>query len=242
MSDVSVAGDPLAGLSDRLASVRGRVADASARAGRSVDDLTLIVITKFHPVEVVRELRRLGVSDLGENRHQEASAKAAELADPDAHWHFVGQLQSNKARAALGYARTLHSVDRPSLVSALARIDPQDVTGSGTHRVDCFVQVNLTDDPGRGGVDESGLEALAEKIAGVPLLRLRGVMGVAPLDEEPRRAFARLRGASDRLRAIVPDAVSISAGMSHDFDDAVLEGATHLRIGSAITGNRVAAG
>jgi pyridoxal phosphate enzyme (YggS family) len=171
---------------------------------------------------------------VGENRHQEALAKSAELADlSDLTWHFIGQLQSNKARQVRRYSHIVHSVDRASLVDALARGDELD------HRViDIFLQLNLTDDPGRGGVAPSGLEALAEHALAAPGLRVRGVMAVAPLGEEPRAAFARVREASDRLRLLAPDARDISAGMSADFRAAVLEGATHLRIGTAITGSR----
>jgi PLP dependent protein len=219
-------------LAERVGRVRGLVADACRDADRRPDDVTIIAVTKFHPVSLIRELASLGVRDIGENRHQDAAPKARELADEPLTWHFVGQLQSNKARAALQYARTIHSVDRPSLVSALARAEtPCEV----------FLEVNLTHDTGRGGVSPAGLESLAEAVLEHPTLRLAGVMGVAPLDEQPRAAFARLRLLSERVRRIAPDARSISAGMSGDFPDAIAEGATHLRIGTAITGKRPAA-
>ncbi len=216
-------------LADRLRRVDERIAEAARSAGRDPSEITRIVVTKFHPASLVRELSALGVRDFGENRHQEAAAKAAELADLDVVWHFVGQLQSKKARQALGYARVIHSVDRESLVTALA----------GDHaEVDCFVQLNLTDDPNRGGVRPEDAERIAELVAGAPGLRLIGVMAVAPLDVEARRAFARVREISERVAAIVPGADRISAGMSGDFWEAVESGATHLRIGTAITGNR----
>lgn len=215
-------------LADRLAMVRAGIGEAARSAGRSADELTLIVVTKFHPEGLVRELLELGVTDLGENRHQEASAKAAALAGTAARWHFIGQLQSAKAKAVAEYASAIHSVDRDSLVTALA----------GARPVDCFIQVNLSGDPGRGGVDEAGLEALTARVLGTDSLRLRGIMAVAPLDEEPASAFARLRILSERLRELAPRATEISAGMSHDYAAAIREGATHLRIGSAITGNR----
>jgi pyridoxal phosphate enzyme (YggS family) len=191
---------------------------------------TRIVVTKFHPASLVRELVELGVRDVGENRHQEAAAKAAEVADPSLSWHFVGQLQSNKAKAVRGYAATVHSVDRSSLVSALAVDDGR--------RIGVFLEIALSDEPGRGGVSPADAERLAEEVLVAPGLQLRGVMGVAPLGAEPRPAFARLRGVSDRIRALVPGADAISAGMSGDFREAILEGATHLRIGTAITGKR----
>jgi len=209
--------------------VRAGIADAARAAGRSPEELTTIVVTKFHPASLVRELASLGVADVGENRHQEAQAKAAELSDLDLRWHFVGQLQSKKARQARAYASVIHSVDRVSLVDAL-RSDEWDI--------DCFVQLNLTDDPARGGVADRDLEPLVDHIVDTPGLRLLGVMAVAPIGEEPRRAFERVRLASERVRRIAPDATRISAGMSQDYADAIAEGATHLRIGTAITGNR----
>jgi pyridoxal phosphate enzyme (YggS family) len=205
------------------------VADAASAAGRDIAGITTIVVTKFQPVSLVRELAALGVADVGENRHQEAQAKARELADLGLTWHFVGQLQGKKARQVRAYARVIHSVDRPSLVDALR---------SEETAVDCFVQVNLTDDPGRGGVAPSGLEPLVEHVIGTPGLRLLGLMAVAPLGESARPAFARVRELSERVRTLDPAATSLSMGMSHDYREAILEGATHLRIGTAITGNR----
>jgi hypothetical protein len=216
-------------LPERLAAVRGGIADAALAAGRNPAELTTVVVTKFQPATLVRELAELGVRDMGESRHQEAQAKAAELEDLRLRWHFVGQLQSKKARQVRAYSDVIHSVDRPSLVSVLA---------SETSTVDCFVQVALGDDPGRGGVSLAELDALTEDVAATPGLNLLGVMAVAPLGEEPRRAFARLRKASERVQSIVPAARAISAGMSLDYPAAIAEGATHLRIGTAITGKR----
>jgi pyridoxal phosphate enzyme (YggS family) len=215
-------------LADRLAEVDSRIADAARAAGRDPAELTRIVVTKFHPASLVRELYALGVRDIGENRHQEAAAKAEELTDLDLTWHFVGQLQSNKARAVRRYASAVHSVDRPSLVDALA----------GETLLDVFIELNLTGDPARGGVAPDAAETLAERVASTTGLVLRGVMAVAPLDADPRAAFAGVRAVSGRIRAIVPEASAISAGMSDDFAEAILEGATHLRIGTAITGKR----
>jgi pyridoxal phosphate enzyme (YggS family) len=222
------------GLEARLASVRGSIADAARAAGRSVDELTLVVVTKYHPASLVRELAALGVTDVGENRHQEAQAKAAELADLSLTWHFIGQLQSKKARQARRYAHVVQSLDRASVVDAFAPTEAEP----DPRVLDGFLQVNLTDDPGRGGVAPDAVEALAERVLATGTLRLRGVMAVAPLDEEPRAAFARLRTISERIRAIEPSATDISAGMSDDHAEAIAEGATHLRIGTAITGKR----
>jgi pyridoxal phosphate enzyme (YggS family) len=220
-------------LAERLARVRGEIADASASAGRRPEELTTIVVTKFHPASLVRELAELGVRDVGENRHQDAAPKALELASLDLIWHFIGQLQSNKVRAVLEYATDIQSVDRDSLVTAIAATEKP---------VDVFLQLNLTDDPQRGGVAPGDLDALVARVLAQPALRLRGLMAVAPLDEEPRRAFERVRLASERVREQAPEASALSMGMSGDFREAILEGATHLRIGTAITGKRPIAG
>ena len=228
---MTVQPDTLAG---RLEAVRAGVADATSDADRRLDDITLIVVTKFHPQTLVRELHGLGVRDVGENRHQDAAPKAGALTDLDLTWHFVGQLQSKKTKAVLDYARVIHSVDRASVVDALASA----TAGDETAPVSAFIQLNLTDDSARGGVNPAELEALAERILGTGTIRLAGLMAVAPLGGNPREAFATVRAASDRLRSLAPDATALSMGMSADYRDAILEGATHLRIGTAITGNR----
>lgn len=227
MSSSESVGEP--GLSERLDQMRADIAEAARREDRDPDELTLIVVTKFHPASLVRELCALGVRDVGENRHQEAQAKAEELAHLDLRWHFVGQLQTKKARQAAKYAHAIHSIDRTRLVDAL---------DDGDRAIDAFVQINLTEDPGRGGAAPDEIEALAERVLRSRTLRLRGVMAVAPIEEDPARAFARLRGYSDRVRALAPEADAISAGMTHDYAEAIAEGATHLRIGTAITGKR----
>ncbi|MGM1030207.1 MAG: YggS family pyridoxal phosphate-dependent enzyme [Actinomycetota bacterium] len=204
-----------------------------ARRARGV---TLIVVTKWHPAALVRDLAEAGQRHFGESRHPESRDKAAALADLDLTWHFVGQLQRNKARQVARYADVLHSIDSPDLVDALEGGEDERPVR------DALVQVNLTDDPSRGGVAPAALDALAERVAASPALRLRGVMAVAPLGEEPGRAFERLARHADRVRAIEPDADWISAGMSADWREALEHGATHLRIGTAITGNRPAAG
>ena len=216
-------------LADRLAAVQAGVADAAAQAGRDPASITTIVVTKFHPAQLVRDLHALGVRDFGESRHQEAQPKIAELAALGAlggptTWHFIGQLQSKKAKQVAAYADPIHSFDRDALVGPLA--------GS---RV--FIQVNLTDDPGRGGAAPDDLERLAA-LALEGGLDVLGLMAVAPLGEEPRAAFSRVRALSERLARAAPTATALSMGMSGDYRDAILEGATHLRIGTAITGIR----
>lgn len=221
-------------LAERLAEVDAGIADAARAAGRDPRAITRIVVTKFHPVSVVEELYRLGVRDIGENRQQELSEKASATGPLEGlRWHFIGQAQSNKARAIRAAASVVHSVDRAKIAAAFeAAADPE------TPPLDVLLQINLTDDPGRGGVAPADLERLAERVSGCRTLRLRGVMAVAPLGVAPAPAFARLAGYAERVQAIAPDATWISAGMTADHPEAIAAGATHLRIGSAITGPR----
>lgn len=234
MTDQSSRRDEIA---SNLAAVRERIASACADVGRSPDEVTITVVTKFFPASDVRLLAELGVTDVGENRHQEAEAKAAELRDLRLRWHFVGNLQSNKAAAVAQYADVVESVDRAKLLKGLTR---------GAHlrdrTVDCLVQVNLDPDAGqgtgRGGAAPADVPALAEGVAAAEGLRLRGVMAVAPLGEDPRPAFERLARLADEVRRVDPSATWVSAGMSGDLEDAVRTGATHVRIGSAVLGPR----
>jgi pyridoxal phosphate enzyme (YggS family) len=219
----------------RLAAVRERIEHACAASGRSSADITLVVVTKFFPASDVRLLADLGVRHVGENRHQEAVEKAAECADLGLDWHFIGALQSNKAAAVAGYSTVVQSVDRAKLLGGLSR-------GALEHGkvLDCLVQVSL-DPPGaagRSGADSDAVPALAERILETDGLRLRGVMGVAPLGGDAREAFVRLGDTASVVRRIAPEATWISAGMSGDLEDAIAEGATHLRIGSAVLGPR----
>lgn len=224
-------------LAERYSSVRQRVAQACREAGREPSAVELIVITKLHPVAVASELFDLGHRHFGENRDQEAKPKAEALraAGQDATWHFVGQLQSNKVKSVLGYASAIHSIDRESLVKELGKqLENQD------RAIDGFIELNLTDDPGRGGVQEEGLEALTERVLAIPRLRLRGVMAVAGLGKDPRLEFERTLKLAERVKRLAPQATQLSIGMSEDFETAISLGATHIRVGSAITGPRPA--
>jgi pyridoxal phosphate enzyme (YggS family) len=217
-----------------LAAVRGRLADASASIGRDPHAITLVAVTKGFPASDIASLATLGITDIGENRDQEARAKVAELANrPDLTWHFVGRLQTNKCRSVARYAGVVHSVDRIEVAAALA---------AGAQRaerhLDVFIQVSLDDDPTRGGVPAAELAPLADHVATQDALRLLGVMAVAPLGADPDEAFERLAGIAARLRADHPDATAISAGMSVDLESAIRNGATHLRVGSALLGRR----
>ena len=235
-------------LAERLQRVRNRIAAAPRPAGTA--EPRLIVVTKYFPASDVRILAGLGVRDVGENKDQEASAKAAQLQEPDLDWHFIGQLQSNKAKSVVRYASSVHSVDRLSLVAALgkamAREQDRRAQEGLPSRADlsCFLQVDLrtadarNTEPGRGGAAPEDLPRLADAVAGTPGLVLAGLMAVAPLNEEPAAAFARLNGLSLRIRADHPEARGISAGMSSDLEAAAANGATHLRIGSDVLGAR----
>jgi PLP dependent protein len=233
--------DRSAQLTANLARVEERIATACARAGRDRKDVTLIVVTKTYPAADVRLLAGLGVREVAENRDQEAAAKAADCADLPLSWHFVGQLQTNKARSVVGYADHVHSVDRPRLVTALS------AAATAAHRqVGCLIQVALDAGAGgrgdRGGVAPDAVGPLADAVAAAPGLRLAGVMTVAPLTGtyagQPRAAFDRLTEISSRLRETHPAANMVSAGMSQDLDEAVAAGATHVRVGTAVLGVR----
>ena len=231
-------------LRERLAAVRERIDDAMAAAGRTERPPQLIVVTKFHPAEDVRRLAALGVTDLGENRDQEASDKAAALAGLELRWHFIGQLQSNKAKSVVKYAHAVHSVDRLQLAGALAKAMAAEQERTGRAPLECFIQVSLDDDAGgrRGGALPADVPALAEQLAGSAGIRLAGVMAVAPFGADPVPAFEKLAQLSARLTAVHFGATGISAGMSQDLEQAVRFGATHLRVGSDILGPRPALG
>lgn len=219
-----------------LTTVRASIERAAVAAGRDPTAVTLIVVTKTFPTSDIRLLADLGVRAVAENRHQEAAQKAAELADLGLRWHFVGQVQSNKAARIASYADVVHSVD--STRSAI-RLGAGAVEHERT--ITALVQVSL--DPaveaaGRGGTSPADVPALAQTIARTQGLRLGGVMAVAPRSEPPLDAFARLAVIARQIQRDHPDATMVSAGMSEDFAAAVHAGATHVRVGSAVLGRR----
>lgn len=236
MSGQPVSAGRIQQLHERLTAVRARIATAAEAAGRSPSAVTLVVVTKTWPAADVRRLFELGVADIAENRHQEAETKAADLADLDVTWHFVGQVQSNKAARIAAYADVVHSVDSVRVAQRL---------NSGAHRydraLDCLVQVSLDPDVqagGRGGAPAAAVAEIAEAIAGAGLLRLAGVMGVAPRGADPRPAYEKLASISALIQAVDRQASWVSAGMSSDFEVAISAGATHVRVGSAVLGER----
>ena len=222
-------------LAARLKAVRGRIGDACAAAGRDPGGVTLVAVTKTFPASDVRLLTELGVWDVGENRDQEARPKAAECADlaPQLTWHFIGQLQTNKASSVARYARVVHAVDRLRLVRALG------AAARRTGRViTCLVEVSLDQDEARGGVPEPEVIVIAGAVAAEEGLVLGGVMAMAPLGVPPAQAFAPLPRIAGVVRASYPDADIVSAGMSGDLEEAIAAGATHIRVGTALLGGR----
>ncbi|MEU1809692.1 YggS family pyridoxal phosphate-dependent enzyme [Micromonospora aurantiaca (nom. illeg.)] len=243
-SQTAVRPERRAELAAGLAQVRARIADACAAAGRQRDEVTLVAVTKTYPAADVVALAGLGVTDVGENRDQEAAPKAEAVAAAGAapRWHFIGQLQRNKARSVVRYADVVQSVDTVRLAAAL-----DAAAGAVRDRpLDVLVQVSIDGDPARGGAlpgaadPQRGLDPVAAAVAGADGLRLAGLMAVAPLGWEPDRAFARLAEVAAALRADHTDATVLSAGMSGDLESAVGHGATHVRVGSALLGMRPA--
>jgi pyridoxal phosphate enzyme (YggS family) len=231
-------------LAANLADVRARIRSAEAAARRPAGDVTLVVVTKTWPAADVRILAGLGVTDVGENRDQEALPKHEACADLGLRWHFIGQLQRNKARHVASYADVVESVDRPELVEALDR-----AAVAAGRTLDVLIQVGLAAVPDgappahRGGAAPAEVPGLADLVAGASALRLAGVMAVAPLGPDgapadPRAAFDRLVEVAAGLRVAHPGATMVSAGMSGDLEQAVAAGATHVRVGTAVLGGR----
>ncbi len=222
-------------LAERYRSVLQTIEQAAESVGRAKEDVELIVVSKNHPASLVAELVQLRQKAFGENRDQEASKKAEELKNLgfDVQWHFVGQLQSNKVKSVLEYASVIHSIDRPSLVAELSK-----QLSKQNKKIDGFIELNLTYDLGRGGVAPQDLLNLAEQVLAVEQINLLGVMAVAGLGKDPAEEFERAIGLSQQLQTLAPTATKLSMGMSEDFEVAIRLGATHIRVGSAITGPR----
>lgn len=227
-------------LKERLESIHQRIDSAAKAASRSSEGIELVVVTKNHGFELALELLSLGENQFGENRDQEASAKAQQVAEAlnpgllAPTWHFVGQLQTNKVKSMLTYSSVLHSLDRLSLLKELAK----QLAKTPERTLDVFIELNLTDDPNRGGIEPKNLAGFTEQVLAVPQLGLLGVMGVAGLGVDPAVDFERILTSSQQVQTLSSSAKFISAGMSGDFEQSIGYGATHLRIGTAITGKR----
>jgi pyridoxal phosphate enzyme (YggS family) len=215
-------------ISANLQAITARIVSAAESAGRDPEEITLIAVTKTFPVSDVKILYELGVRDFGENRDQEGSVKFSELPE-DSNWHFQGQIQSNKLKSIAAWAEVIHSIDDVSHAKKLSSL---------VGAKDIFVQVSLDGLPGRGGVNPEQLLEFLDEVTALTNLKVRGLMAVAPLDEPPLEAFKRLKTLSETVIKTHPNTWEISAGMSNDFEAAISQGATHIRIGSQILGVR----
>ena len=214
-----------------LQQVNENIARAAEKAGRSIDEITLIAVTKTFPQSDLEILYELGLREFGENRDQEAVAKVDKL-PKDINWHFQGGIQSNKLKSIATWASCIHSVDKlkyAQIISDQNLAKPKQI----------FIQISLDEPPeSRGGVDPAKLFDLASSIEKLPGISLQGLMAVAPLTSPISDSFARLAAAHGEFKAVYKNATYLSAGMSGDYEMAISYGATHLRIGSSILGNR----
>lgn len=218
-------------LSRSLSDVQARIFDAASRAARKAEEITLVVVTKTYPVSDVEILHQLGVTHFGENRSAEGLEKSALVS---AHWHFQGQIQSNKIAAIASWAHTVHSLDDLSHVAKLDRA----VGEIPEKRLNVFIQISLDGDTSRAGVAGDDLLTLGQSISSTKNLDLVGLMVVPPVQAEPEKAFSEVAELAQRFRNEFPMARSLSAGMSGDYEIAIAHGATHIRVGSQILGLR----
>ena len=214
-------------ITSNLQAVRDDISKAVASAGRSLDEITLIAVTKTFPASDVEILRDLGITHFGENRDSDAAPKASTVAGT---WHFQGQIQSNKLKSITTWANVIHSLDEIRHFEVIEKSAP--------HPLDIFCQVSLDGSEGRGGVSEQKLYELAQAIEKSATHRLQGLMAVAPLGVDPADAFSKLSAIHKAFMADFPKANKLSAGMSGDYKEAIAYGATHIRIGSSILGSR----
>lgn len=237
MANVDPAQEPLA---LRLTSTRARLAAAAEKCGRSAEEVTLIAISKTHPADSVRRLIELGAQDIGENRVQEAEQKIKEIGRDKARWHLVGHLQANKARRAVSLFDVIHSLDSVDLARRLDRLCAEE----GRESLHVLIQVDLGHEETKSGIDESELNHLVENIGPLDHLKFVGLMTLPPFFENPEQSrpfFRRLRELRDQLteRGVFGNQTGeLSMGMTHDFEVAIEEGATIVRIGTAIFGER----
>jgi pyridoxal phosphate enzyme (YggS family) len=228
---------------EALASVRARVSAACARAGRAASEVTLLGVAKGTPSDRVVAAVRAGLADVAENYLQEAAARRPDLAKRFAEagaapprWHFVGRLQRNKARAVAQLFDVVHTLDRPELADALER-----GAAAAARTLDALVQVNVSGEAQKGGAAPDRVRALLDAAGAWPHLRITGLMAIPAASDDPERtrpAFAMLRALRDSLRAGHPSLVELSIGMSGDYEVAIEEGATIIRVGTALFGPR----
>ena len=217
-------------ISNSLQDVKSRVASAAQLAGRDLADITLIAVTKTYPASDVAILRDLGERNFGENRTEEGAVKSLEVPGI---WHYQGQVQSRKLREIASWANVIHSLDQASHIEKLNRICEESDRNIGV-----FIQLSLDGAPDRGGVAEEELGRLGDAVAASSALELKGLMCVPPVEFEHQLAFAEIAQIHQRFTSRFPNAKSLSAGMSSDFEVAIAHGATHIRVGSQILGSR----
>lgn len=226
-------------LARNLRSVNDRLRAACTRAGRAISDVTLVAVTKNHPPEDVEALYQIGVTEIGENRIQEALPKGEAVSAPVS-WHMIGHLQRNKARKALGLFSVFHSVESLSLAKVLDRVMSEDLPTSPASPLKIFVQVNVSGETRKSGLSPEEAEPfLAEVKERYPHIHPVGLMTMAPFEADPESArphFAALRNLATKAseKSLLPDRPGLSMGMTNDFEVAVEEGATHIRVGSAL--------
>lgn len=214
-------------IAEKLAQVKERIAVSAAHSGRQATDITLVVVTKTFPISDIEILKELDVSDFGENRDSDGAEKAAAI---DARWHFQGQIQSNKIRSICTWSHVVHSLDEARHFTMMEK--------SALHPLQIFLQVSLDGAKNRGGADSEKLYQLAGLVQASPVHQLKGLMAVAPLTGSAADSFSRLADIHRDFIAEFKDAPSLSAGMSGDYEEAIIHGATHVRIGSSILGSR----
>lgn len=223
-------------ITDHLADIERRIAIALDQSGRAGETITIVGVSKTQPPSAVRAAASAGISHFGENYLQEAMAKIAAVDDPALQWHFIGRIQSNKTRQIAEHFDWVETVDRPQIADRLSTQRP-----ANREPLNVLIQLNLHGEPQKGGVNADGLMPLAAHISQLPGLRLRGVMSIPPagLDPEGSRAgFLAVRDAALRLRQHGFPTDTLSMGMSADFELAIACGATSVRIGTALFGER----
>jgi pyridoxal phosphate enzyme (YggS family) len=246
---MNTTGSRVAELTTSLAAMRARLAHAAEAAGRAVEEIALLPVTKFFPASDVAILWRLGCRAFGESREQEASAKVAEFdtlvgVSPEstpARWHMIGRIQSNKAKHIARWADTVHSVYTDKVVSALDSATAAAMADGRTSPMRVFVQISLDGDAERGGVDIGdpvAVDRICAQVAESSALELVGLMAIPPLDADPDSAFEALAAEHRRVLQSHPGATELSAGMSQDLEAAVRHGSTCVRVGTALMGQR----
>jgi len=224
-------------LKRNLEQVRQRIKSAAERVGRNADDIKLVAVSKTKPVEMIKDALSLGQYDFGENYAQELRDKMAEISDARIRWHYIGSLQRNKVKYLVGKVALIHSIDSVSLIEEIEKR-----AGSQGIKVPILLEVKLSEEDSKSGIEPSGLVSLAERALGAKAIELKGLMTMPPYFEDPEKArpyYIRLRQIRDELeKKLGVNLPELSMGMSNDFEVAIEEGASYIRVGTAIFGER----